>query len=142
MGKRLPPGEAERRAAERHRATFSGEKYKHYDPETEGYGSYEQWAAMAAAFVNGDVVFEIETDVKPSTTEAPRAKKKKSTNPDLAALDLDEMPNEFKVLNSAYRKKAMAVFREHGSNDRSPDYVNAFRKITLVFDRLKLRRGW
>ena len=60
MGRRLPPGEAERRAAERQRAFFAGEKHKKYDPETEGYGDYAQWASAASAFINGETIF-IET---------------------------------------------------------------------------------
>lgn len=140
MGKRLPPGEAERRAAERHRATFSGEKYKRYDPDTEGYGSYEQWAALAAAFLNGDVVFEIETDAKPEAK--PTAKKKKSSNPDLAILDLDAMPIDFNALKKGYRAAAMTAFQEHGSNDRSEQYVNAFRRVTIAFENIKRQKGW
>ena len=144
MGKRLPPGEAERRAAERHRATFSGEKYKRYDPETEGYGSYAEWASAAAAFLNGDVIFEVETDVKPEPTakKPETAKKKKNANPNLAALDLDEMPIDFNGLKSGYRKAVFAAFRAAGSNDTSPDYVNAFTKITKAFETIKRQKGW
>lgn len=136
MGARLPPGEAERRAAERKRATFSGEKYRRYDPETEGYGNYAEWAGMAAAFVNGDVTFETET-VTPKPTV-----KKKNSNPNLAALDLDEMPIEFTGLKSGYRRAVMAAFADAGSSDTSPAYVNAFRKITLAFETLKRQKGW
>lgn len=133
MGKRLPPGVAEARAAERARATFSGEKYKRYDPETEGYGSYAEWASAAAAFIDGEVIFAVETDNKP---------KKKNTNPNLAILDLDEMPIDFASLKSSYRRAAMTAFREANSSDSSPDYVNAFRKITIAFETIKRQKGW
>jgi hypothetical protein len=140
MGKRLPLGEAERRAAERHRATFSGEKYKRYDPETEGYGSFAEWASAAAAFINGEVQFEIEGE---TTTQAkPASAKKKHSNPLLATLDLDEMPINLGGLNKGYRSAVMAAFRAANSNDTSPDYVNAFSKITRAFETIKRQKGW
>lgn len=139
MGKRLPPGVAEARAAERHRATFSGENYQKYNPEVEGYGNYAEWAAMAAAFVNGDVQFEIEGA---TTTAAKPSAKKKNANPNLAMLDLDEMPINLAGLNKGYRTAVMAAFRAANSKDTSPEYVNAFSKITRAFEMIKRQRGW
>ena len=141
MGKRLAPGEAERRAAERHRATFSGEKYKRYDPATEGFGSFEEWASIAAAFVNGDVSFLDEArNFEAETATGP--KKKKNPNPHLAALDLDEMPTDVKVLTAGYRKAVMAAFRAAACSDTSPAYVAAFKTITQAYDRIKMLKGW
>ena len=146
MGRRLPPGEAERRAAERKRATFAGENYKTYDVEKEGYGSYAQCAAAAAAFANGEFVFQIDTDApkaKPGQQEAPKAARKPtSTNPWLAILDLEVMPIDAKTLTSAYRKTVFAAFQLHGSVDTSPDYVKSFMELTKAYDRLKMQRGW
>jgi hypothetical protein len=142
MGRGLPDGVAEERAAERKRKTFSGENYQTYDPEVEGYGSYEEWAAMAAAFVNGDVQFEIEDDTITEPTKPANTKKKKNANPNLAVLDLDEMPINLVGLKKGYRSSVMAAFRAAESNDTSPDYVNAFSKITRAFEMIKRQKGW
>ena len=137
MGKRLPPGEAERRAKERAQATWSGANYKKYDPTSEGYGSYEQWAAAAAAFVNGDTFEAIE--IKPAAASANT--KKKPNNPDLILLNLDEMPIDMKVLKSAYRREVLFTYQQTGSSDTNPVYVEAFRKLTRAFDRIRIRQG-
>ena len=147
MGRRLPPGEAERRAAERQRAFFAGEKHKKYDPETEGYGDYAQWASAASAFINGETIF-IETTFEqpkanPGNTEQPKAKPRAtSTDPYLAALGLSEMPADVKALTSTYRKAVFGAFQAAGSKDTSPEYVKAFMSLTQAYDRLKARKGW
>jgi len=134
MGRKLPPGEAERRAAERKRATFSGERYKTYDT-SQGYGNAADWASMAAAFLNGDVTFDFEFTVNPK-------KRTTTNNPDLDILGLDATPTDFATLKKAYRRAVLAAFSAAGSNDTSPEYVNAFRKITLVFEKLKRQHRW
>jgi dihydroorotate dehydrogenase len=135
MASRLPPGEAERRAKERARATWSGEKYKKVEA-----GNADQWAAIAAAFVNGDVTFIAEA--RAFTASASAAPKKKNPNPHLAALDLDEMPINLAGLNKGYRSAVMAAFRNADFRDTAPEYVAAFAIVTKAFDRLKLQKGW
>lgn len=137
MGARLDPAERDRRAAERRRKTFSGENYKIYDVEKEGYGSFHDWAGIAAAFVNGDTFFEISVD------DAPKVKNKKvHTDPVLDILGLEKYPTNIKELTSAYRKMVFAAFREAGSKDTAPEYVNAFKNITIAFERIKNKKGW
>ena len=145
MGRKLPPGEAERRAAERRARTWSGANYKTYDPEEEGYGSYEQWAGAASAFANGEFIY-IETEFKPEpkpagTTEAPKAKPTHS-NPDVAILGMDNFPADYAALKSAYRKAVFKSFQDSGSSDTSPAYVSAFMALTKAHDRLKRQKGW
>lgn len=142
MGKRLPPGEAERRAAERQRATWSGERYARYDPLTEGYGSFKSWADAAAAFIHGDLegnYFEwaegTEEIVKPVGP-------KRRVDSHLERLGLDDPPADLKALISAYRRCVMKAFQLSGSSDTDPRYVASFREITLSFDHLKLARAW
>lgn len=140
MGARLPPGEAERRAAERKRATWSGANYARYDPLTEGYGSFKSWADAAAAFIHGDpadFVF-LEEPAKP----APEQQNRKPVDPRLAALGLDDWPDDVKALTSAYRRAVMTAFKSNGYIDTSEGYVSAFAKITKAYDNLKLRRSW
>lgn len=147
MGKRLPPGEAERRAAERRARTWSGANYKTYDPETEGYGSYEEWAAAAAAFNNGDFIrleTEFKSEPKPNgQQEAPKAKPKPThSNPDVAIFGLADFPADYTVLKSAYRKAVFKAYQDAGSSDTSPVYVNAFMALTKAHDRIKRQRNW
>lgn len=133
MGKKLPPGEAERRAKERAMATWSGEKYKKVEP-----GDEAMWASIASAFVNGDVSFlEEARDFKADTGP----KKRKNPNPQ-AALDLDDMPTDFKGLTVGYRKAVMAAFRAADCSDTAPAYVAAFKTITQAYDRIKMMKGW
>lgn len=131
MGKRLPPGEAERRAKERARKLWSGEVYKKIEP-----GSPEAWRAAAAAFMDGDIEFVTDAHnfVPPS--------KSNNSNPYLAVLNLDEMPDDFVGLKKAYRNAIMTAFRDNGFKDTSPEYVTAFATITTAYDRLRMPRGW
>jgi hypothetical protein len=133
MGKRLPPGEAERRAAERKRAFFAGETHKKYDPETDGYGDYAQWASMAAAFVDGDFFYAIDID-------APKIKRQ--NNPDFDILGLTEHPANLKNLTGFYRRAVKNAYMAAGSKDTAPEYVNAFMAITKAYDRIKRQRGF
>lgn len=121
MGKRLPPGEAERRKRERAKATWSGANYKRYDPK-DGHGSHDQWAGTAQAFANGDTVM-----VTP-------------VNADLAILGLSEMPDK-RGLNKVYRNAVAAVFKRFGS-DTAPGYAEAFLAVKEAYDRVKIGQGW
>ena len=136
MGARLDPAERDRRAAERRRKTFSGENYKTYNVVEEGFGSFREWAGIASAFVNGETFFEIASDA------APKTKKKTNQDPILVILGLEVYPSNLKDLNSAYRKAVFAAFRDAGSKDTAPEYVKAFKNITLAFERIKNKNGW
>lgn len=141
MASRLPPGEAERRAKARAAATWSGEKYKKVTPGTE-----EDWAAIAAAFVNGDVSFLEEARASSSASKSHPSggyeKKRKNPNPYLAALDLDDMPIDFAGLKKGYRSAVMAAFRSAEFKDTAPAYVMAFAVITKAYDRIRLQNRW
>ena len=115
---------------------WSGEIYKRVEP-----GSEDLWASIAAAFVNGDVSFleEARADTA-STSTGP--KKRKNPNPNLAALDLDDMPTDLRGLTAGYRKAVMVAFRAADCNDTAPAYVAAFKAITQAYDRIKMLKGW
>ncbi|CAM6054514.1 unnamed protein product [Sphagnum tenellum] len=132
MASRLPPGEAERRAKERARATWSGEKYRKVAP-----GSEAQWEAIAAAFIAGDVTFLEEARAFKGT-----ASKKYHINPYLTALGLDGFPDDFAALRKAYRRAVMIAFREADFKDTAPAYVKAFATLSKAFEHVKLQKGW
>lgn len=131
MGRRLPPGEAERRAEERRKKRWadmqSGAAYDSFDPDDElGYGSREQWQGTAEARMDG--------------REGPKGRRKKktvngkTTDPDLLKLELNELPTDQKALDLAYRKRSR---KDHpdvpgGSHD-------AFLALTAAYDRLTRR---
>jgi hypothetical protein len=116
MGKRLPPGEAERRAAERRRKTWAGETKKRYDTSN-GFGNADRWTGTAKAFVNGDVVVAL------------------PVNETLALLGLSEMPANKAGLGRAYRKAVGAIHKQYGS-DTAPGYAEAFQTIRDAYQRL------
>ena len=120
MGRKLPPGEAERRAKERARKRWadmaSGAAYTKFDPNDGiGYGSKEQWQGTAEARLNGRL---------------PKAAPK--VDADLVLLDLTAMPETLKALTHAYRL---------ASKDAHPDAPTgsheAFLKLTEAYQRLQ-----
>ena len=117
MGRRLPPGEAERRAAERRRKQWddvrSGKAYKQYNPNDGlGRGSAEQWQDTAEARLNGRLVAAAKLDG------------------DLVLLDLTEMPATKQALRRAYRLASRTAHPDGGGSDE------AFRALTAAYDRL------
>ncbi len=127
MGKRLPPGEAERRAAERKRRLWGGETTHTYNPEKEGFGNSQEWRGNAEAFARGDTVVNTVS--------------KSKVDPDMELLGLSEMPDR-PGLSRCYRKEAAKLFRAYGS-DTAPGYSEAFGKLTEAYNRLaaKYTRG-
>ncbi len=123
MGKRLPPGEAERRAAERKRVFWAGENYKKYDPAVEGYGSAEEWASAARAFLGGDTKPESRAGI------------------DMMVLGLTVMPVDQRALHSAWKKAVMKLFQEKGS-DTAPGYAEGFQALMEASARLMYKNGW
>lgn len=138
MGKRLPPGEAARRAKERARAMYSGEKYKIGAVK----GSETLWASIASAFVSGDATFLEDARVFAAGTGATGAHRKKNPNPLLASLGLDAMPTDLKALRAGYRTAVLTAFVAAGHSDSAPAYVAAFQRISEAYDRIKIMNGW
>ena len=117
MGRRLPPGEAERRAEERRRKRWtdmkSGAAYKQYNPNDGlGRGSAEQWQNTADARLNGHLVAGPKLDG------------------DLVLLGLTEMPADRRALSRAYRRASRTAHPDVGGSDE------AFRALTEAYDRL------
>jgi hypothetical protein len=112
MGRKLPPGEAERRARERSRKLWAGESYKKYDPMKEGFGRPEDWEKIADALYSGVFV----------PNRSPGTK-----NPWLIALSLDSLPASLADLTRAFRK---AMFTAHpdygGSNEQARTVLEAY----------------
>jgi hypothetical protein len=124
MPGKLPPGEAERRAAERKRAFFAGEGGARYDTKKNGFGSEAKWKAGAEAFVNGDVVLA------------------KTPSADLILLGLEEMPDDVKGLVKAYRAASMKLYRKYGSDNLTAGYKDEFTALTKARDDIKIQKGW
>ena len=127
MGSRLPPGEAERRAKERARKTWSGENYRKFDPKT-GFGSADQWAGTAKAFADGDVLIAGEVRQPP-------------INADLAYFGLSEMPETDRDLAKAQQRARKALFAHFGS-DTAVGYADAFITLTEAYDRIRMQQRW
>jgi len=120
MGKKLPPGEAERRAKERARKRWadmaSGAAYAQFDPnDGVGYGSEEQWQGAAEARFDGRL---------------PKAAPK--VDADLVLLGLTALPDSLKALTHAYR---MASRKAHP--DAPTGSHEAFLALTQAYDRLQ-----
>ena len=120
MGRRLPPGEAERRAEERRRKSWadvkSGAAYKQYNPnDGHGRGSTEQWQRTADARLGGHLV------------AAPKL------DGDLVLLGLTEIPATVKLLDRAYRLASRTAHPDGGGSDE------AFIALAAAYDRLKVR---
>lgn len=114
MGRRLPPGEAERRAKERARRTWSGETNVKYDPSVVGYGSYDQWIAAAEAITGTKL----------------RVGADRKANPDLDILGLSELPETMEKLKRAYRNAMMVHHPDKGGD------LETAKKVNLAFERL------
>jgi hypothetical protein len=113
---RLTDEERKARRKARSAYTFSDARFKNrYDPKKEGYGSAEQWIAAAEALINGTIL---------------RVGTKRTGNPDLELLGVDELPETMEALKKAYRN---AMFIHH------PDYggdVETAKQVNLAFERL------
>lgn len=117
MGRRLPPGEAERRAAERKRAFWAGETHKTYDPKVEGFGSPDEWEQMAFARFG----------------MLPPARMGGLTE-ELVLLNLAARPTMLAELKSAFRKAMMKAHPDHGgSNEMARRVMEAFAKLAKTY---------
>jgi hypothetical protein len=124
MGRRLPPGEAERRAAERARRTWSGADYKTYDPQAEGYGNYAEWERLAE-----ELFGRIGDDLKDQTRSRHGSTGPGWTNdPLLRALGLDRLPTHVEGLTKAFRERMFKVHPDHGgTNDECREVMRAYQ---------------
>ena len=116
--------DAEREAKRRAKSafTFSDAAYRHYDPKTEGYGSTEQWEAMADAFAEA-------LGLGAAAKVSPQAKTGRS-NPDLVTLNLTEMPATVALLKTAYRNTMFVAHPDYGgSNDAARAVIEAFKRL-------------
>lgn len=93
-------------------------KYKHYDPNTEGYGNVESWGA---AF--DEVMGEKE------------AQQTLGADDPLSILGLKLLPKTLEDLKKVYRK---LVMQYHPDNGRTPD-AKMTTKIIAAYSTLKAR---
>ena len=120
MGRRLPPGEAERRAKERARGLWSGESYEKYDPVKEGYGSAAEWIAAAEAMAAGRGTFK----------RVDGAKSEKVRDENLVIMGLDKMPDTIDGLKKAFRNACFVYHPDRGGNTKAmQDLLAAYRKL-------------
>jgi hypothetical protein len=116
----LSPEERELRRRERVRRSFSEAAYAHYDPRREGYGSAQEWARVADAFVSG---FKVLAD---------RGRGTKS--PDMALLFLDEMPPTLDRLKTAFRNALFVHHPDHGgTNEACRNALEAFKRLSKFY---------
>lgn len=115
---RLPAGEAERRAEARRKATWEGKNYKTYNPDVEGYGSPEDWAAFAEEIGAGRGKFKFNAE------PIPRQMK------DLDWFDLSAMPGTFAGLKSAFRQACKKYHPDQGGS------ASDFKAMFEAFKRL------
>ena len=127
MGRKLPPGEAERRAKERARKRWadmaSGAAYTKFDPNDGiGYGSEEQWQGTAEARLNGRLPMV-----------APKV------DADLVLLDLKAMPGTLKALTHAYRLASRNAHPDApgGSHEAFLALGEAYKRLQMSLNQPK-----
>jgi len=111
MPRKLPPGEAARRRAERARATWAGERYRRYD-HADAPGSTAQWSGHAGAFVRGHV--ELQHDQPDRSRTA--------------------MPDTAEAVKARWRADALALRNKFGS-DTAPGYATEFQALVTEYRR-------
>lgn len=115
MGRpRLTPEEREARRKARARFSFSDAAYKHYDPETEGFGGPDQWEEIAFLLGGG---------------AKPQAK-----NDLLSVLGLVFPPSSLAELKTAFRAAMMKAHPDKGgSNEAARKVMEAFETLRRQF---------
>lgn len=122
MGRRLPPGEAERRKKERSRTAWakmnSGEAYKHFNPnDGHGYGDESQWRGTAEERLGVGSLPAMKVDA------------------DLALLGLQTLPKDHADARKAlYRAYRLASRTAHP--DAPGGSHEAFLALKEAYDRL------
>jgi hypothetical protein len=113
--------EARRRARVAH--SFSDAAYQHYDPRERGYGSTDEWIAIAEALAQGRGVYRSD-----GTRRTGRI------NPDLVTLGLDEMPADIDRLKRAFRNTLFAVHPDYGGTDAATrDAIAAYERLAKFY---------
>jgi hypothetical protein len=124
MGRRLPPGEAERRAKERARRFWSGETYATYDPTKEGFGSAAEWTAQAESLASGKGTYK-----RPEG-----AKSQARISPDLVTLGITEMPAHVDGLKAAFKKAMFVAHPDHGgTNEAARNLIDAYKRLLKFY---------
>jgi hypothetical protein len=117
MGRaRLTPEEREARRKARSRFTFSNAAYQHYDPETDGFGSPDQWEKIA------EQLFGLKLPVPGMLGKY------------LANLNLSAIPSCLADLTRAFREMMFKVHPDHGgSNAAAREVLEAYAFLKRKF---------
>jgi hypothetical protein len=123
---RLTPEERETRRKARAAFSFSDAAYTHYDPKTEGYGSYEEWVNTVEQLLNDKGI------ARPQRNRADTQLER-----DLATLYLDALPATGAALKTAFRNTLKIVHPDVGgpdaSHDRTVEAIKAFERLSKQY---------
>lgn len=123
MRTRLTEEEREIRRKERIRFSFSDAAYTHYDPKTEGYGSWDEWASTAEQLLNDKGI------ARPQAARADTQLQR-----DLATLYLDALPATGALLKTAFRNTLKIVHPDvGGSNEATIEAIKAFERLSKQY---------
>jgi len=101
--------------------TFSDAAYDHFDPKKEGYGSIDEWIAIA------DILFCGGRGTIKMT-------KKSKHDVYLEILMLETLPNDIRCLKKAYRNALMVHHPDHGgSNETCIAVMKAFEELSKLY---------
>jgi hypothetical protein len=119
MGRaRLTPEERDAKRRERAKFSFSDAAYTHYNPKTEGYGSYEEWVHTAEQLLNDKGI------ARPQRADTQLQR-------DLATLYLDALPETGAMLKTAFRNTLKIVHPDvGGSNEATVEAIKAFERLS------------
>lgn len=103
------------------------DRYEHYNPAKEGFGSAQEWADMAEALANSATgAF--------TTNAAPRKVVKDKKDPDLTTLMLDRLPESVEKLKTAYRNCLHLYHPDHGGNEEQCRLlIEAYQRLLKRF---------
>lgn len=104
-------------------------RYKHYNPAEEGYGSADEWAKLADALADR-VMGGFAPDMAEPVRKAGRGRK----NPDLETLMLDKLPDSLDRLKTAYRNCLHLYHPDHGGNEEQCRLlIEAYQRLLKSF---------
>jgi len=98
---------------------LAGVVHRHYDPKTEGYGSFDEWLRAADALSGAK---GLPVGAKPKGT---------GRNADLEELGLAAMPATLEALKRGFRNAIFAAHPDHGGTDAAAIAVMAAYKRLL-----------
>lgn len=95
-------------------------RYRTYDPQTEGYGSRQQWEEAAEALASGMGTYR----------RVAGARSSDRVNPALTTLGLRELPPTMGELKRAMRNAMFTAHPDHGGTDEAARAVlDAFKAL-------------